>query len=194
MTQTQEHHFCHYSQWKDQKNVVWKMVGESTRWKASRWRHLQVSELLCMEEYKQVVMDFLASTEVGRFPPEWMVSDVKRTNGGDGGHSSFVSCCLENEINLSVDSFFCSWFSGNELLWVGALPSNQFTQKRRCFRFGHTPVWVNAVLIIHYKQCRESSRLWLRLSSPSRFSSVLSNTPYSSSIAVKTPNIKTGIG
>jgi len=37
---------------------------------AGRWRRVQVSELLSMEECDQAVVDFLAATEVGKFPPK----------------------------------------------------------------------------------------------------------------------------
>jgi hypothetical protein len=33
---------------------------------------MQVSELLSMEECDQAVVDFLAATEVGKFPPKGM--------------------------------------------------------------------------------------------------------------------------
>jgi len=44
-------------------------VGKATGWKAGRFRHVQTSELFSVEECDQAVMDFLAATEVGKFPP-----------------------------------------------------------------------------------------------------------------------------
>jgi len=43
---------------------------EVTGWKAGRCRHLQISELFCRDECDQAVVDFLAATEVGKFPPK----------------------------------------------------------------------------------------------------------------------------
>jgi len=45
-------------------------VGKATGWKAGRCRHVQISELFSIEECDQAVMDFLAATEVGKFPPK----------------------------------------------------------------------------------------------------------------------------
>jgi hypothetical protein len=45
-------------------------VGKVKGWKAGRYRHVQVSELFSMEECDQAVVDFLAATEVGKFPPK----------------------------------------------------------------------------------------------------------------------------
>ena len=50
--------------------TLWKAVGKATGWKAGRCRHVQISELFSMEECDQAVMDFLAATEVGKFPPK----------------------------------------------------------------------------------------------------------------------------
>ena len=41
-----------------------------TGWKAGRCRHVQASELLSMDKCDQPVVDFLAATEVGKFPPK----------------------------------------------------------------------------------------------------------------------------
>jgi hypothetical protein len=43
-----------------------------TGWKEGRCRHVQVSELMSPEQCDQVVVDFLAATEVGKFPPKFM--------------------------------------------------------------------------------------------------------------------------
>jgi len=39
-------------------------------WGAGRCRHVKVSELLCIEKCDQAVMDFVAATDVGKFPPK----------------------------------------------------------------------------------------------------------------------------
>jgi len=67
--QTREHLFRHCSRWRDQQQALWKAVGKATGWKAGRCRHVQISELFSVEECDQAVMDFLAATEVGKFPP-----------------------------------------------------------------------------------------------------------------------------
>jgi hypothetical protein len=48
--------------------VFWRAVGKVMGWKAGRCRHVQVSELFCMQKCDQAVMDFLAATDVGKFP------------------------------------------------------------------------------------------------------------------------------
>jgi len=68
-TQTWEHLSRHCSQWKDQKQTLWKKVGKATGWRAGRCRHVQVSELLSMEKRDKAVMDLLAATDFGKFPP-----------------------------------------------------------------------------------------------------------------------------
>jgi hypothetical protein len=68
--QTREHLFRHCSRWKDQQKTLWKEVGKATGWRAGRCRHVQVSELLSMEKCDKAVMDFLAATDVGKFPPK----------------------------------------------------------------------------------------------------------------------------
>jgi hypothetical protein len=50
--------------------MLWKEVGKSTGWRAGRCRHVHVSELLSMEKCDKAVMDFLAATDVGKFPPK----------------------------------------------------------------------------------------------------------------------------
>jgi hypothetical protein len=39
-------------------------------WKGGRCRHVQISERLSIEGCDQAVMDFLAATNVGKFPPK----------------------------------------------------------------------------------------------------------------------------
>jgi hypothetical protein len=68
--QTREHLFRHCSQWRNQQMMLWQAVGKVTGWKAGRCRHVQVSELFSRDECDQAVMDFLAATEVRKFPPK----------------------------------------------------------------------------------------------------------------------------
>jgi len=68
--QMREHLFRHCSRWRDQQQALWKVVRKATGWKAGGCRHVQISELISVEECDQVVMDFLAATEVGKFPPK----------------------------------------------------------------------------------------------------------------------------
>ena len=68
--QTREHLFRHCSRWRDQQKTLWKKVGKATGWRASRCRHVQVSELLSMEKCDKAVMDFLRATDIGKFPPK----------------------------------------------------------------------------------------------------------------------------
>jgi len=70
VSQTREHLFRHCSRWRDHQKKLWKAVGKATGWKASRCRHVHISELFSIEECDQAVMDFLAATEVGKFPPK----------------------------------------------------------------------------------------------------------------------------
>jgi len=70
VAQTREHLFRHCSRWIDQQRTLWKTVRQTTGWKAGRCRHVQISVLFTTEECEQAVMDFLAATEVGKFPPK----------------------------------------------------------------------------------------------------------------------------
>jgi len=70
VAQTREHLLRHCSQWKYQQRELWKEVGKATGGKAGRCRRAQVSELFSMEICDKAVMDFLAATDVGKFPPK----------------------------------------------------------------------------------------------------------------------------
>jgi len=70
VAQTWEHLFRHCSRWKEQQKTLWKTVGQTTGWEAGRCRHVKISELFTIEECDQAVMDFLAATGVGKFPPK----------------------------------------------------------------------------------------------------------------------------
>ena len=69
MSQTREDLFRHCSRWRVHQRELWKEVRQATGWRAGRCRHLQISELFSIEECDQAVFDFLAATEVGKFPP-----------------------------------------------------------------------------------------------------------------------------
>jgi len=65
-----EHLFHHCRQWKDLQKAIWMEVQKATGWNASRCRHVQKSKLFSMDKCYQAAMDFLAATEVGKFPPK----------------------------------------------------------------------------------------------------------------------------
>ena len=94
--QTREHLFCHRSRWRDQQQTLWKAVGKATGWKAGRCRHVQISELLSVEDGDQAVMDGLAATEVWKFPPKrrrygaGAEADSGAWSGGSGHISSLL--------------------------------------------------------------------------------------------------------
>jgi hypothetical protein len=50
--------------------MLGKEVGKTIGWRVGRCRPVQVSELLSLERCDQAVMDLLAATDVGKFPPK----------------------------------------------------------------------------------------------------------------------------
>jgi len=60
-------------------------VGKATGWKAGRCRNVQISELFSTEICDQAVMDFLASTKVGKFPPRQAEERVQEERGQEDG-------------------------------------------------------------------------------------------------------------
>jgi len=72
VAQMREHLFRHCTRWRDQQIVLWKPVRKFMGGKAGRCQHVQVSELLYMEECDRAVVDFLAATDFGKFPPKRM--------------------------------------------------------------------------------------------------------------------------
>jgi hypothetical protein len=66
---TQENLFRHCSRWKDQLTTLWRRVGKATGCKAGRCQHVQMSEMFSTMICNQVVLDFLAATDVRKFPP-----------------------------------------------------------------------------------------------------------------------------
>ena len=68
--QTREHLFRHCRRWKEEQQELWREVGKAMGWKVSRCRNIQISELFSMETCDQAVMDFLAATDIGKFPPK----------------------------------------------------------------------------------------------------------------------------
>jgi len=69
VAQTREHLIRHCSRCQAQPKTLWKTVGHTTGWKAARCRQVQMSERFTIEACDQAVMDCLAATEVGKFPP-----------------------------------------------------------------------------------------------------------------------------
>ena len=70
VSQMWDHLFRHCSWWRDHQKELRKAVRKATGWKAGRCRHVQISELFCIDECDQVVMDFLGATEVRKFAPK----------------------------------------------------------------------------------------------------------------------------
>jgi hypothetical protein len=66
--QTRDHLFRHCRKWKSEQQELWKAARWETGWKPGRCRHVQISELYSLEKCDQAVMDFLAATEVRKFP------------------------------------------------------------------------------------------------------------------------------
>jgi len=64
-----EHLLRHCSWWKHQQRELCNKVGKATGWKAGRCRHVQISEPFSMEICDKAVVDILAATDVGKFPP-----------------------------------------------------------------------------------------------------------------------------
>jgi len=62
--------FRHCSRPRDVQKTLWKEMGQTTGWSAGRCRHVQVSELLSMGKCDNAVMEFLAATDVRKFPPK----------------------------------------------------------------------------------------------------------------------------
>jgi len=56
----------------NQQRTLWKVVGKAMGWKAGRWRHVHRSELFLMPKCDKAVLDFVAITDVGKFPPQQM--------------------------------------------------------------------------------------------------------------------------
>jgi len=75
VAQARENLSRHCSRWRDQQKTPWKDVGKATGWRAGRCRHVQISELLSMEKCDGAVMDFLITTDIGKFPPKRAVEE-----------------------------------------------------------------------------------------------------------------------
>jgi len=67
---TREHLVCHCSRWRCHQKETWKAVRTATGCKVGRCQHVQTSELFSIEVCDQAVMDFLAATNVRKFPPK----------------------------------------------------------------------------------------------------------------------------
>jgi len=106
VAQKREHLFRHCSRWRDQQRTLWKKVGKATGWRAGRCRHVQVSELLSVEKCDKAVMDFLAATDVGKFPPEMDGGGIR------AGELSLISSPfpLYSMVTSLSDAFFLSFF------------------------------------------------------------------------------------
>jgi hypothetical protein len=69
LSQMREHLFRHCRLWSDHQNELWKAVVKAMGWTVGRCRHVQITELFSIEECDQAVVDFLAASEVRKFPP-----------------------------------------------------------------------------------------------------------------------------
>jgi len=67
VAQTQEHIYCHFSRWKNEQNGGGKRLD---RRRARKREDVQISELFSIAKCDQSVMDFLAATDDGEFPPK----------------------------------------------------------------------------------------------------------------------------
>jgi len=138
VAQIREHLFRHCSRWKDQQKMLRKEVGKATGWRTGRCRHVQVSELPSMEKCDNVVMDFLAATDVGKFPPR---IDRRGRAGGLRGLTSFPLYSILTVVLL--DAFFCQ--KGTTGSRSGAPPSSRPARRRGGLRGCHTLSRVNTV-------------------------------------------------
>ena len=100
--QTREHLLRDCSRWKHQQNALWTAVGKDTGWKVGRCRHVQISEQFSMDICDQAVMDCLAATDFGKFPPRQAEEPGLEQNGQEEHESG----CLERGRSLfSLISF-----------------------------------------------------------------------------------------
>jgi hypothetical protein len=86
-TQTREYCFKVCPAWKEQQGILWAEVRKETgRWK-SRWK---VQDLLADERCSRAVLDFLATTDVGRLVPAPAegIRRASRRNGNSGSGES----------------------------------------------------------------------------------------------------------
>ena len=70
--QTRDHFLKECPKWKDQQKVLWKEVWKETEKRKWRWKaHKLFADARC----SQAVLDFLASTEVGKTVPAAAVEE-----------------------------------------------------------------------------------------------------------------------
>jgi len=55
---------------KTSRQCTGRQWGKATGWEVGRFRHVLISELFSTEKCNQVVMDFLAASDIGKFPPK----------------------------------------------------------------------------------------------------------------------------
>jgi hypothetical protein len=65
--QTRDHFFKVCAEWRDQQKILWAEVRKVTRRWKSRWK---VRDLLADERCSRAVLDFLATTDIGRLTPD----------------------------------------------------------------------------------------------------------------------------
>jgi hypothetical protein len=89
--------------------MLWKAVGMATGWKAGRCRHVQVSELFSRDECDQAEMDFLAATEVGKFPPKRMEGWSEQGGGLRCGERQLQAYILSFLFLFLLVLLLCFW-------------------------------------------------------------------------------------
>ena len=137
VAQTWKHLFRHCSQWRDQQKMLWKAVGKVTGWKAGRCRHVQVSELLSMEECnEQWWTSWRLLTSGSSRPSEWRYgAGAEADSGAGGGGSGFISHIIYiffYHLSIYLLPFICQ--RGRRVAGGGAPPSSRLARRRRGYQ------------------------------------------------------------
>ena len=115
-TQTRDHLFKGCVAWKDQQKILWAEVTKETeRWK-SRWK---VRDLLAGERCSRAVLDFLATTDVGRRAPapaedaqsetsEWGLREREEREEERRVEAEELSAEVEDQLFLPTPAFMMS--------------------------------------------------------------------------------------
>jgi ribonuclease HI len=116
-TQTREHCFKACPAWKEQQKTLWAEVRRETgRWK-SRWK---VRDLLADERCSRAVLDFLATTDVGRRVPapaeedaesetsEWELRERRESEEERRAEAEELGAEVEEPLFLPTPAFMAS--------------------------------------------------------------------------------------
>jgi len=96
-TQTREHLFKNYPQWKSQQKALWAVVREETGGGKDRFK---ISELFAEERCSKAILDFLATTEVGgtaRPPVAGEEPGSEPSEGEKRGREEYLAQVAEEE-------------------------------------------------------------------------------------------------